>query len=81
MSVVTPGVLNGSAPVTGISDDPAGTSWQSGRPTTGIRGSPASAGSVRHEDTPGYGCETGPGYQRSSIATGKSRIQGTKRSW
>ena len=35
-----------------------------------MRGSPASSGSARQFDTPGYGCDTGPGYQRSVIATG-----------
>src|SRR3954447_16765814 len=75
----------GNAPpvwlVTGDSDEPAGISSQSGRPTTGRRGLPCSAGSVRHDETPGYGCETGPPNQRSSIATGKSLIHGMKRSW
>src|SRR5438309_9104126 len=74
----------GDAPpsvVTGDSEVPHGMSWQSGSPTTGRRGSPWNAGSVRHDETPGYGWETGPGNQRSSIATGKSDIHGTKRSW
>src|SRR3954453_2314781 len=52
---------------------------QSGSPTTGIRGSPASSGSERQFDTPGYGCEAGPGYQRSVICTGKDCVNGTKR--
>src|SRR5213082_1813595 len=80
VSVERPGLLPPSV-VTGCSESPHGMSWQSGRPTTGRRGSPWNAESVRHEETPGYGCETGPGNHRSSIATGKSDIHGTNRSW
>src|SRR3954449_2670654 len=79
-AVDTPG-KPGTCEMTGDRVSPAGTSSQSGRPTTGRRGLPCSAGSVRHELTPGYGCETGPGNQRSSIATGNLDIHGTKRSW
>src|SRR3954468_6263738 len=77
-SVVTPGSIGGFGSSTGLSTPntsaiESSTPWpllQSGSPATGMRGSPASSGSARQFDTPGYGCETGPGYQRSVIATG-----------
>src|SRR5436190_3642884 len=81
VSVERPGNAGPSCEMTGDSELPAGTSSQSGRPTTGRRGLPCSAGSVRQELTPGYGCETGPGNQRSSMVTGKRDIHGMKRSW
>src|SRR3954470_14698765 len=80
VSVEIPGVLPPSV-VTGCSELPHGMSMQSGSPTTGRRGSPWNAESVRHDETPGYGCEAGPGNQRSSMATGKSVIHLMKRSW
>src|SRR5207302_10720405 len=76
--VKRPGVEPTSV-VTGCSEPTHGMYCQSGTPTTGRRGSPWNAESVRHEETPGYGCEIGPGNHRSSIATGKSDIHGTKR--
>ena len=52
VSVETPGDIPPSV-VTGESEVPHGMSTQLGRPTTGRRGSPWKAGSVRHEETPG----------------------------
>src|SRR3954451_23108286 len=77
-SLDSPGLLPPSV-VIGDSESPHGASTHSGTPLA--RGSPASAGSGRDEDTPGYGGDTGPPNQRSSIATGKSLIHGMKRSW
>ena len=56
---------------TTASSSPPAPSSQSGRPDDGQRGLPAAPGRCGSCDTPGYGCETGPGNQRSSIATGK----------
>src|SRR3954447_9150616 len=78
-SLVTAGAPPGICPVIGCADWPIGTSEQSAALPT--RGLPARAGSVRQLLTPGYGCETGPGNQRSSTATGKLDVHGTNRSW
>src|SRR3954463_16227456 len=86
-SVVMPGSIGGFGSSTGLSTPNTSASessapWallQSGSPTTGSRGSPASSGSARQFDTPGYGCDTGPGYQRSVIATGNEVANGTNR--
>ena len=45
--------------------------WQSGSPTIGACGLPSKIWSVRQLETLGYGCDTGPGNQRSTICTGK----------
>src|SRR3954447_2376667 len=85
-SVVMPGSIGGFGSSTGLStphtsaiesSTPCPFS-QSGSPATGSLGSPASSGSVRQFDTPGYGCDTGPGYQRSVIATGNDVMNGTR---
>src|SRR3954452_12790053 len=86
-SVVTPGSIGGFGSSAGLSTPKKSptestTPWpfsQSGRPATGTRGSPASSGSARQFETPGYGWDAGPGYQRSVIVTGNAWLNGTKR--
>jgi hypothetical protein len=59
---------------------PSNVPTQSGRPTTGTRGSPFTPASVRHDETPGYGCEIGPGNHLSTEATLPVVVNGTNRS-